>query len=78
MLETRSECSFFRMASSSSLLNLAPDADDSTSSSALLGLRIEGTTVAGASSRDYKATSSREQVHKYTQLLVKLIHQYFF
>ena len=49
---------------------------DSTSSSALLGLRIEGTTVAGVSSRDYKATSSREQVHKYTQLLV--IHQYFF
>merc|ERR1712008_413324 len=26
------------------------------------GLRIEGTTVAGVSSRDYKATSSREQV----------------
>jgi hypothetical protein len=35
MFETRSECSFFRMASSSSLLNLAPGTCASTSDALL-------------------------------------------
>ena len=35
MFETRSECSFFRMASSSSLLNLAPGTSASTSDALL-------------------------------------------
>ena len=37
---------------------------DTKSSSATLGLRIEGTTIKGKSSRDYKATCTRDQVSK--------------
>jgi len=37
---------------------------DTKSSSATLGLRIEGTTINGKSSRDYKATCTRDQVSK--------------
>ena len=37
---------------------------DTKSSSATLGLRIEGTTINGKSSRDYKATCTKDQVSK--------------
>jgi 1D-myo-inositol-triphosphate 3-kinase len=44
---------------------------DATSSSAGLGLRIEGTLVAGSSCHDYKATRTRDQVSRALQAFVR-------
>ena len=61
MFETRSECSFFRMASSSSLLNLAPGTSDelnpaSTSDALLAQIKKADATKSASGKRNIFAT----------------------